>query len=121
MTTVGSSGPSQRPASARDLAATLGQADRDRYVACRARKVVLASAGVLQQQKAHRKRNLAVALAVILLVLLSIGPLIWMVVDFFRSGARLGDIPTQCSLWACILCPAILAAALVGWLRRNSR
>lgn len=110
---------SVRPA--RELAAALGQADRDRAVACKARKVVLASAGVLQQQKARRTRSRGVALAAILLVLLSLGPLIWIVVDSFSSGARLGDIVTQCSLWACILCPALLAAALVGWLRRSSR
>lgn len=105
----------------RDLAAALGQADRDRAVAGKARKVVLASSGVLQQQKASRSRNRAVALAAILLVLMSLGPLIWIVVDSFSSGAHLGDLVTQCSLWACILCPALLAAALVGWLRRSSR
>jgi hypothetical protein len=118
MTSPGGDGTA-RPA--RDLAAALGQADRDRAVACKTRNVVLASAGVLQQQKARRNRNRGVALAAIVLVLMSLGPLIWIVVDSFNSGARLGDIVTQCSLWACILCPALLAAALVGWLRRSSR
>src|SRR5579884_3294354 len=121
MTGPGSHGPAEGVRPARELIAALGHADRDREVASRTRKVVMASAGVLQQQKASRNRNRAVALAVILLVLLSLGPLIWMVVDFLSSGARLGDVTTQCSLWACILCPALLAAALVGWYRHSNR
>lgn len=119
MTGHHSSGESVR--ATRELVCALAHADRDREVACRTRKVVMASAGVLQQQKASRKRHRAVAMAAILLVLLSLGPLIWMVVDFFNSGARLGDITTQFSLWACVLCPALMAAALVGWLHHSGR
>lgn len=120
MTTPGSSGPADR-ISARELAAALGQADRDRQTACRTRKVVLASAGVLQQQGAYRKRHRALALAAAVLILLSLGPLVGMVVDGLNSGAHLGDMLTQCGLWLCILCPAIVAAAMIGWMRRGSR
>ncbi len=107
----------------RDLVAALagGQAGRERAVAHRTRRVVLASLGVMQEQKAGRQRIRAVALASILLVVLSLGPLVWWAVDNLIAGEHLGDLTSQFSLWVCILCPALVAAALVaGWLKHKS-
>lgn len=106
--------------SLRDLAASLGDAERDRSVAFDTRRKVLASAGVMKDQQAHRSRSRSLALAATLVMLLVLGPLVWIAVDHFLSGGHLGDLTTEFSLWVCILCPALLAAALVaGWLRRR--
>ncbi|HEY2858551.1 MAG TPA: hypothetical protein VGJ21_09050 [Terracidiphilus sp.] len=102
------------------LKASLADADRDRAVARSTRRVVMASLGVMQDQKASRKRSRSVALAAVVILVLILGPLVWLAVDHFISGELLGDLTTQFSLWACILCPALLAAALVaGWLRKR--
>jgi hypothetical protein len=102
------------------LAASLGDSDRDRAVARSTRRVVMASLGVIRDQKAIHKRTRSLALAALVIVLLVIGPLAWLVVDYFGSGAHWGDLNTEFSLWVCILCPALLAAALVaGWLRKR--
>ena len=116
-------GPASTGAEAnRDLLSALAgnQAGRDRAVAHKTRRVVLASLGVMQDQKAGRKRSRAVALASILLVLLALGPFLWRVADDLIGGELIGDIPTEFSLWVCILCPALVAAALVaGWSRHR--
>ncbi len=107
----------------RDLAASAagGMAGRDRAVAHKTRRVVLASLGVMRDQKAGRQRNLSVALAATLVVLLVVGPLVWWAADNLIAGEHMGDLTSEFSLWVCILCPALLAAALVaGWLRRRS-
>ena len=107
----------------RDLAASLltGTADRDREVAQSTRRVVMASAGIIREQKAGRKRVRAIALASILVFIFVLGPLIWWAVDDLIAGERLGDLTSEFALWVCILCPALLAAAVVaGWLRRRS-
>lgn len=102
-------------------AALAGGADRDREVACSTRRVVMASLGVIKEQKAGRKRVRAIAIASILVFLLVFGPLIWWAADNLISGEHLGDLASQFSLWACILCPALLAAAVMaGWLRHRS-
>ncbi|MGB8032120.1 MAG: hypothetical protein WCF30_20920 [Terracidiphilus sp.] len=101
------------------LAALSGkQAGRDRAVAEKTRRVVLASLGVIQDQKAGRRRTRSLVLASLLLALLAFGPLAWRVADDLIGGERISDIATQTSLWACILCPAVLAAFLIaGWSR----
>jgi hypothetical protein len=107
----------------RELVAAIagGQAGRERAVAHRTRRVVLASLGVMQEQKAGRRRIRAVAIAAILLVLLAVGPLVWWAVDNVIAGEHLGDLTSQFSLWVCIFCPALVAAALVaGWWKRRS-
>lgn len=96
-------------------------AERDREVAQSARRVVLASLGIIKEQKAGRRRVRAIAIASVLVFLLVFGPLVWWAVDNLISGERLGDLSCQFSLWACIVCPALLAAAVVaGWLRHRS-
>ena len=104
----------------RDLLAALAgkRAGRDRTVAENTRRVVLASLGVMQDQKAGRRRTRSLALASLLLALLALGPFAWRVADDLIGGESFGDIATQTSLWACVLCPAIVAAFLVaGWSR----
>lgn len=97
------------------------QADRDRDVAQSTRRVVMASLGVIKEQKAGRKRVRAIAIASVLVFLLVFGPLIWWAADNLISGEHIGDLACQLSLWACILCPALLAAAVVaGWLQHRS-
>ena len=96
-------------------------ADRERDVAYRTRRVVLASLGVMQEQKAESKRSRSLALAWILGVILALGPFAWNVANDLRGGEHLNDLATQFSLWVCILCPALLAAVLVaGWFRNRS-
>ncbi len=96
------------------------QAGRDRAVAEKTRRVVLASLGVMQDQKAGRRRTRSVVLASLLLALLAFGPLAWRVADDLIGGEHISDIATQTSVWACILFPAILAAFLVaGWSRKR--
>lgn len=106
----------------RDLKAALAgeRADRERDVAFSTRRVVMASLGVIKEQRAGRRRVRAVALAAIVIVLLVVAPLIWWAVDNLINGEHLGDLTSQFSLWVCILCPALLAAAVMaGWLRQR--
>lgn len=100
-------------------ALTGNQAGRERAVAHRTRRVVMASLGVMQEQKADRKHSRAVAVAASLLVVLGLGPFFWRVADDLLGGEHISDMATQFSLWVCLLCPAMLAAALVaGWKRK---
>jgi hypothetical protein len=104
----------------RDVLAALAgkQAGRERAVAENTRRVVLASAGVMKDQRADRKRSKSLALASFLLLLLALGPFVWRVADDLIGGEHWSDMATQTSLWVCVACPALLAAALVaGWSR----
>ena len=95
-------------------------ANRERTVAHRTRRVVLGSLGVLKEQKQNKRRVRAVALAVTVIVLLLIAPLLWEVTDSLIAGEHLGDPGNQLSLWACIVAPTLLAAAVVaGWWRKR--
>jgi len=107
----------------RDLLSALAgnQAGRERTVAYRTRRVVSTSLGVMQEQKAGRKRNRSLALAAILVVGFALGPLVWRVADDLIEGEHISDLAPQVGLLVCILCPALVAAALVaGWTRRKS-
>ncbi len=107
----------------RDLLSALAgnQAGRESAVAHRTRRGGIASLGVMQEQKAGRKRTRSVALASILVVLLMLGPLAWRVADNLIAGDRLSDVATQFTLLVCMLCAALVAAVLVaGWSRNQS-
>jgi hypothetical protein len=81
----------------------------------------MSSAGVLQEEKQDRSRARATALAITLVVLLLIAPMMWEAADSLVGGERLGDPGNQLALWACLVCPTLLGAALVaGWWRRRS-
>lgn len=106
----------------RDLVAALTgrQADRDSAVAHRTRRVVMASLGVMQEQKAGRRRSRALALSAILVALLLLGPAVWRVAQDLIGGDRFWDVTTQFSLWFSFLCLAIVGAVIVaGWARHK--
>ena len=113
----------QSSSSQADLLSALGgrEANRERAVAHRTRRVVLSSLGVLKEQKENKSRARGVALAVTLVVLLLIAPLLWEATDSLIAGEHLGDPGNQLSLWACIVCSTLLAAAVVaGWWKNRS-
>jgi hypothetical protein len=102
-----------------ELAGT--QAGRDCLLAYRTRRVVSASHGLMQEQKAGRRRIRAVALAATILVVLALGPLVHWAVDSLIAEEHLSELPCQFALWVCILCPALVACALLaGWVRNRS-
>jgi hypothetical protein len=97
------------------------EANRERAVAHRTRRVVLGSLGVMREQKQDRSRTRGLALAGALVILLLIAPLLWELTDSLIAGEHLGDPGSQLSMWACVVCPTLLAAALVaGWWRHRS-
>lgn len=97
------------------------EANRERAVAHRTRRVVMGSLGVMREQKQDRSRTRSLALAGAVVILLLIAPLLWELTDSLIAGEHLGDPGSQISMWACIVCPTLLAAALVaGWWKHRS-
>jgi hypothetical protein len=103
-----------------DLVKTLAgvQASRECASAHRTRRVVMASMGVMQEQKAGQQRNRALALAAILVLVFVLAPLVWWAMDTLNAGGRLTDFRCEFSVWIFFVGAAILGSALLaGWLR----
>lgn len=96
-------------------------ANRDREVAQKTRRVVMASLGVMLEQKADRKRNRAVAVAAMLVVFFIVGPPLWWVADTLLEEEHVTNLASEIGVWGYFLCTGLLASALVvGWVRRKS-
>jgi hypothetical protein len=107
----------------REVVAALagGEGNREREVAHQTRRVVLASLGLMKEQKAGHKRNRAVALAATLLVFFVVGPPVWWIADTLIEEERLTSMVSEIAVWSFFMSTALLASALLaGWMRRKS-
>jgi hypothetical protein len=107
----------------RDVLAALSgvSADRDRAVAHRTRRVVMASLGVMQERNAGLRRKRAVAIAATLLVFFVVAPPVWWIADTLIEEERVTSPVSEIAVWGFFMSTALLASALLaGWMRRRS-
>lgn len=96
------------------------EADQERTVADKARRVVSTSLGVIREQKAGRRRGRSMALAAALVVFVLLGPLVWWAVSELVEEEHLAGLMGQLVVWAFLLSAALLGSVLLaGWVRRR--
>ena len=119
---VAHTGPEpERAGSVEDLAAAIAgnHAQRDCSTAHRTRRVVLASLGVLQEQKSSSRRSRTLALLAALLFLVVLAPPFCWIGDTLIEDERISSFVGQLTIWGLFVLTALLGAAIVARLLRN--
>lgn len=121
MSTSGSAVGNHKPSQNDLIEAVSGlQGDRDRATADKTRRVVMASAGVMQDQRAGRKKIRAWAIAATLVVFFIVAPPIWWLVETLMEEQHLTTFG-EIAIWSFFSITALLGSALLaGWLRGKS-
>lgn len=97
------------------------QGDSARATADKTRRVVMTSAGVMQEQSAGRKKTRAMALAATLVVFFVVAPPIWWIAESLIEEEHVTSTLSELAVWGFFSVTALLASALLaGWLRRRS-
>ncbi len=81
----------------------------------RTRRVMREVALGFQEQRLRRRKNVGIALATLLSVLILLAPGIWNSVEEIMGGEHFNDFPLQFALLLLMLFPAMLAALIALW------
>ena len=97
------------------------QGERARATADKTRRVVMTSAGVMQEQRAGRRKIRAMALAATLVIFFVVAPPIWWIAESLIEEEHLTSTLSELAVWGFFSVTALLGSALLaGWLRRKS-
>jgi len=107
--------------SVQEVAAALAgtPAQRDASVAYRTRRVVMASLGVLKDQKDSSRRSRALALFAALLFLVVLSPPLCWIGDILIEEQRISSFVGQLTIWGLFVITALLGTAIVVRLLRS--